>query len=70
LLTRSGLDIALSRINSVEFVHGFIDRILRTGTLIIESASQEPLEFYDIPRVEQVHTLLYHEVFDSPSARG
>jgi hypothetical protein len=23
------------------------------------------LEFYDIPRVEQVHALLYHEVFDT-----
>lgn len=66
LLTRRGIDIALARVNSVEFVHGFIDRILRTGTLIIESASQEPLEFYDIPRVEQVHTLLYREVFDRP----
>lgn len=63
LLTRSGIDIALARINSVEFVHGLIDRILRTGTLIIESASQEPLEFYDIPRVEHVHSLLYREVF-------
>ncbi|MEB3035039.1 PH domain-containing protein [[Mycobacterium] nativiensis] len=70
LLTRSGIDIGLARINSVEFVHGFIDRMLRTGTLIIESASQEPLEFYDIPRVEQVHALLYHEVFDSPSVGG
>jgi uncharacterized membrane protein YdbT with pleckstrin-like domain len=70
LLTRSGIDIALARINSVEFVHGLIDRMLRTGTLIIESASQEPLEFYDIPRVEQVHALLYHEVFDRPSAAG
>ncbi|MEB3019933.1 PH domain-containing protein [[Mycobacterium] crassicus] len=70
LLTRSGIDIALTRINSVEFVHGFIDRMLRTGTLIIESASQEPLEFYDVPRVEQVHALLYHEVFDNPSVAG
>lgn len=70
LLTRSGIDIALARINSVEFVHGLIDRMLRAGTLIIESASQEPLEFYDIPRVEQVHALLYHEVFDNPSAAG
>jgi hypothetical protein len=33
--------------------------------LIVESASQDPLEFYDIPRVEQVHALLYHEVFDT-----
>ena len=65
LLTRSGIDIPLARINSVEFRHGIFDRVLRTGTLIIESASQDPLEFHDIPRVERVHSLLYHEVFDS-----
>jgi uncharacterized membrane protein YdbT with pleckstrin-like domain len=65
LLTRSGIDIPLARINSVEFRHGLLDRVLRTGTLIIESASQDPLEFHDIPRVEQVHSLLYHEVFDT-----
>jgi uncharacterized membrane protein YdbT with pleckstrin-like domain len=65
LVTRSGIDIPLARINSVEFRHGLLDRMLRTGTLIIESASQDPLEFHDIPRVEQVHSLLYHEVFDT-----
>ena len=65
LLTRSGIDIPLARINSVEFRHGLFDRMLRTGTLIIESASQDPLEFHDIPRVERVHSLLYHEVFDT-----
>src|SRR6202012_5187369 len=64
LLSRSGTDIPLARINSVEFRHRLIDRILRTGTLLVESASQDPLEFYDIPRVEQVHALLYHEFFD------
>lgn len=65
VLTRSGIDIPLARINSVEFRHGLFDRMLRTGTLIIESASQDPLEFHDIPRVENVHSLLYHEVFDT-----
>ncbi|MFY9766290.1 MAG: PH domain-containing protein [Mycobacterium sp.] len=65
LLSRSGIDIPLARINSVEFRHRLTDRILRTGTLIVESASQDPLEFYDIPRVEHVHALLYHEVFDT-----
>ncbi|GLP82541.1 PH domain-containing protein [Mycobacterium antarcticum] len=65
VMTRSGIDIPLARINSVEFRHGLLDRMLRTGTLIIESASQDPLEFHDIPRVEQVHSLLYHEVFDT-----
>jgi uncharacterized membrane protein YdbT with pleckstrin-like domain len=65
VLTKSGIDIPLARINSVEFRHGLLDRILRSGTLIVESASQDPLEFYDIPRVGQVHALLYHEVFDT-----
>ncbi len=65
VLSRSGIDIPLARVFHVEFRHRLIDRILRTGTLIIESASQDPLEFYDIPRVEQVHALLYHEVFDT-----
>jgi membrane protein YdbS with pleckstrin-like domain len=65
LLTRQGIDIPLARINSVEFRHGLFDRMLRTGTLIIESASQDPLEFHDIPQVERVHSLLYHEVFDT-----
>ena len=68
LFSRSGIDIPLARINSVEFQHGLLDRMLRTDTLIIESASQDPLEFYDIPRVEQVHALLYHEVFDTLDA--
>lgn len=65
IITRSGIDIPVQRINSVEFRHGLVDRVLRTGTLIIESASEDPLEFNDIPHVERVHSLLYHEVFDS-----
>jgi uncharacterized membrane protein YdbT with pleckstrin-like domain len=65
VLSRAGIDTPLARINSVEFTRGVIDRMLRTGTLIIESASQDPLAFYDIPRVEWVHSLLYHEVFDT-----
>jgi uncharacterized membrane protein YdbT with pleckstrin-like domain len=68
LLTRSGIDIPLARINSVEFRHGVLDRMVRSGTLVIESASQDPLEFDDVPQVEQVHSLLYHEVFDNLDA--
>ena len=63
MLTRAGIDIPLARINSVEFRHSLLDRILRTGTLVIESAAQDPLEFDDIPGVERVHSLLYREVF-------
>ncbi|MGH3760922.1 PH domain-containing protein [Actinophytocola sp.] len=66
VINRTGIDIPLGRINSVRFEHGLADRIFGCGTLIIESASQEPLEFDDIPKVERVHTLIYREVNDNP----
>lgn len=64
VINRTGLDIPLSRINSVQFRHGLIDRLFGCGTLLIESASDEPLAFDDIPKVEYVHTMLYREVND------
>jgi len=42
VLNRTGLDIPLSRINSVKFVHGLIDRIWGAGTLIIEASRVGP----------------------------
>jgi membrane protein YdbS with pleckstrin-like domain len=66
VINRTGIDIPLSRVSSVRFEHGLTDRIFGCGTLIIESSSQEPLEFDDIPKVEQVHTLIYREVNDNP----
>ncbi|MYW97479.1 PH domain-containing protein [Amycolatopsis rubida] len=66
VLKRTGIDIPLSRINSVQFEHGLLDRIFGCGTLIIESASDEPLRFDDIPHVEHVHTVIYREVNDNP----
>lgn len=59
LVARAGMNIPLSRVNSVRFEHDLNDRLFGCGTLIIESASDEPLEFDDIPAVEDVHTLLY-----------
>ncbi|ALG84270.1 PH domain-containing protein [Gordonia phthalatica] len=64
IITRSGIDIPIRRINTVEFRHGLIDRILRTGTLVIESASDDPLSFKNIPQVEAVHAQLYQELLD------
>jgi uncharacterized membrane protein YdbT with pleckstrin-like domain len=66
ILSRSGIDIPINRINTVQFRHSLIDRLLGCGTLIIESASDEPLEFDDIPQVEKVHSLLYYEVNPAP----
>lgn len=64
VLTRSGIDIPLTRINSVQFRHSLFQRLLGCGTLVIESASDEPLEFDDIPQVERVHSMLYRELHD------
>jgi uncharacterized membrane protein YdbT with pleckstrin-like domain len=66
ILSRSGIDIPINRINTVQFRRSLIDRLLGCGTLIIESASDEPLEFDDIPQVERVHSLLYYEVNPAP----
>ena len=67
VLTRTGIDIPMSRINSVQFRHGLLDRLVGAGTLIIESAADDPLEFDDIPQVERVHSLLYREVNTGPT---
>lgn len=66
VIKRTGIDIPMTRINSVQFEHGLVDRIFGCGTLIIESASDEPLRFDDIPHVERVHTVIYREVNDNP----
>lgn len=64
VLTHTGIDIPMNRISNVQFRHGLFDRMLGTGTLIIGSASEDPLEYDDIPHVQQVHAMLYHQVFD------
>jgi membrane protein YdbS with pleckstrin-like domain len=66
VINRTGIDIPMSRISSVRFEHGLIDRIFGCGTLIVESSSQEPLDFDDIPKVEMVHSLIYRQVNDNP----
>ncbi|MBF6242050.1 hypothetical protein A5780_05300 [Nocardia sp. 852002-20019_SCH5090214] len=66
VLTHTGIDIPMNRISSVQFRHGLSDRLLGTGTLIIDAASGDPLEYDDIPNVQKVHSLLYHQVFDNP----
>ncbi|EIE97602.1 PH domain-containing protein [Saccharomonospora glauca] len=66
VIKRTGIDIPMQRINSVRFEHGLVDRIFGCGTLVIESASDEPLTFDDIPQVEKMHTYIYRQVNDNP----
>lgn len=69
VLTHSGIDIPMGRISNVQFRHGLVDRMLGTGTLVIVSSADDPLEFDDIPDVQRVHSLLYHQVFDAMQPR-
>ncbi|MHA6624725.1 PH domain-containing protein [Pseudonocardia sichuanensis] len=62
VLTRHGMDIPLSRISSVRVRHTLWERMLGSGTLVVESDSDESLEFDDVPGVQRVHALLYQEV--------
>jgi uncharacterized membrane protein YdbT with pleckstrin-like domain len=62
VLTRQGIDIPLHRINSVHLRRTLVERILGSGTLVVESDSDEQLEFDDVPRVRRVHAVLYNEV--------
>ena len=55
VLSRSGRDIPLTRVNDVSFRHGIIERILRCGTLTIESAGEHgQVVLPDVPSVELV----------------
>ncbi|HET6818452.1 MAG TPA: PH domain-containing protein [Mycobacteriales bacterium] len=55
VLSRSGRDIPLTRVNDVSFRHSVIDRMLRCGTLTIESAGEHgQVVLPEVPTVEMV----------------
>ncbi|GAA5112333.1 PH domain-containing protein [Pseudonocardia adelaidensis] len=62
VLTRHGMDIPLKRISGVQFRQGLLERMLGTGTLVVESESDDSLEFDDVPGVRHVHAVLYDEL--------
>jgi uncharacterized membrane protein YdbT with pleckstrin-like domain len=60
VLTRTGRDIPLIRINDVSFHHSVPERLLGSGTLTIESAGERgQVVLASVPQVEQVHLTLY-----------
>jgi uncharacterized membrane protein YdbT with pleckstrin-like domain len=59
VLSRSGFEIPMNRITGVHFRQTVLERMLGCGTLSLESYGDEPLEFADIPHVQQVYGSLY-----------
>jgi uncharacterized membrane protein YdbT with pleckstrin-like domain len=60
VFSRSGRDIPLNRINDVSFSHNLLERMLRCGSLTVESAGERgQVVLTDIPRVAEVQHRLY-----------
>lgn len=60
ILSRTGRDIPLSRVNDVTFSHNLLERILGCGTLVVESAGERgQVQLTEVPHVEQVQRTLY-----------
>ncbi len=60
ILTRTGRDVPLNRINDVTFSENLLERILRCGTLTVESAGERgQVVLSDVPRVAEVQHQLY-----------
>lgn len=63
VLSRQGRDMPLARVNDVQFEHNLIERVLRCGTIVVESAGERgQLVLHDVPDVEFVQHELYRLV--------
>lgn len=63
IVSRSGRDVPLTRVNDVTFTLTLLERILRCGTLVVESAGERgQVQLTDVPHVEQVQRILYELV--------
>lgn len=71
ILSKSGKDIGLSKITDVSFHQSLLDRIIRAGSLHIESAGDSPDEDLDnIPRSNEVQQFLNHLVEQDQNRHG
>jgi uncharacterized membrane protein YdbT with pleckstrin-like domain len=70
VLSRTGRDVPLARINDVSFEHSLLERMLGCGTLVVESAGERgQVVLRDIPRVEHVQGTLYRLVEEDADRR-
>lgn len=70
ILTRTGHDIPLHRINDVSYERGLTDRMLGCGTLVLTTAADDPVTLPDVPHVEQVHIQVADALFGDHRSPG
>lgn len=60
VVARRGLEIPLENINDIKFSQNIVERLLKSGDLLIESAGEQgQSRFSDIPQPEEFQSLLY-----------
>lgn len=60
VFTRSGIEIPLESINDIRFSQNLLERMLKSGDLVIESAGEMgQSRFSDIPHPEDFQSLVY-----------
>jgi membrane protein YdbS with pleckstrin-like domain len=70
VITRTGRDIPLTRVNDVTYTHGPIDRLLGCGTLLIESGGERgQLVVNELPHVAAIQRRLSDLVEDANASR-
>jgi uncharacterized membrane protein YdbT with pleckstrin-like domain len=71
IISKSGHDLPLTRINNVAYQRSLSDRIFGCGSLQLTTAADEPVTLVDIPDVERVHVVMTELLFsgDDPIKR-
>lgn len=69
VLSRTGKDLPLIRINDVSYDRSLGDRILGCGTLNIRTAAEDGvITLHDVPDVERVHMIMSELLFGAGTA--
>jgi uncharacterized membrane protein YdbT with pleckstrin-like domain len=70
IISKRGIEIPLERINTVFFNQGIIDRMVKAGTLTIESAGEHGVQtFEDVRNPIQVQQELYQQMEDNENRK-
>ena len=70
IIAKRGIEIPLERINTIFFEQGFIDRLVRAGSLVIESAGEMGRQtFEDVRDPVHVQNVLYQEMEDNENRK-
>jgi membrane protein YdbS with pleckstrin-like domain len=69
ILSRTGHDLPLMRVDNVSYQRSLTDRVLGCGTLYVQTAADGALVLDDVPEVGRVHLTMTQLLFGSGAAQ-